>query len=84
MGPAISGQWIDDAAERIAAALAKVDPAGLFAAYEEAAPFWCPSCAASYCREHWAVWDVFDPEWPAWFEETRGLCPQGHERMIWD
>ena len=50
----------------------------------EIVPFSCADCRASYCETHWTTWSVFDPEWPSWFEELRGVCPLGHERCIHD
>ena len=50
----------------------------------ELAPFWCPSCAASYCGDHWVRWDVFDDEEPSLHDSIRGRCPSGHERMLED
>ena len=68
----------------LASALGAADPAALFAVNREYAPFWCPDCAAIYCAAEWRLWDVFDPEWPDWWEELRGACPNGHERWIFD
>ena len=48
---------------------------------DEMMPFWCPTCPATYCAEHWSTWDVFDD---VFFEEKRGRCPKGHERRIVD
>ena len=50
----------------------------------EIVPFYCRACEASYCETHWTTWPVFDPDWPSWFEELRGVCPLGHERCIHD
>ena len=50
----------------------------------EIVPFYCGDCRASYCETHWRTWPEFDPEWPSWFEELRGVCPLGHERCIHD
>ena len=80
----IGGQVVDHALPAILAALETRDPAALYAADLEFAPFWCPDCAASYCGRHWQVWPEFDPEDPGWFEEQRGICPRGHERMLLD
>ena len=63
-------------------------PAGaaeLFALDFELAPFWCPECEAVYCGEHWRSWMEFeDDPWPAWLDSIRGVCPEGHERMLED
>src|SRR5688500_15462959 len=80
----ISGEVVDHALPAILTALETGDPAALYAADVEFAPFWCPDCQASYCGRHWQVWPVFDPEDPTWFEEQRGICPLGHERMLLD
>lgn len=58
--------------------------AWLHQADREYTPFYCPTCDAVYCRECWRTWNVFDDEFPGWFEETRGVCPEGHERMLMD
>ena len=68
-------------AERIGSALAASDAASLFAIHFEYAPFWCPDCPASYCSEHYRHWDVRDE---GFFDCTRGVCPNGHERMLID
>ena len=57
-------------------ALLRLDP--------ELVPFYCPACGATYCRAHWVLWDEFDPDDPSWYDETRGLCPNDHERRIFD
>ena len=63
------------------AALGAGDAEALYAAEREFAPFWCPRCRASYCSQHWVVWDVYDD---GFFEEKRGRCLKGHERMLID
>ena len=65
-------------------ALAARDAAALYAVDREFAPFWCPTCAAVYCADEWQVWDVFDEEQRWFWEELRGICPEGHERWIYD
>jgi hypothetical protein len=64
------------------AALEARDAAALFAVDLELAPFWCPTCAASYCGEHWVRWSVFEDD--GWHDSIRGYCPHGHERMLED
>lgn len=80
----IGGQVVDHAVPGILIALDARDAAALFGTNPEFAPFWCPGCAASYCGRHWRTWLVFDEEDPRFFEEQRGVCPMGHERMIQD
>lgn len=84
LSASIGGQTVSAAGPAIVAALDAADAARLFAADEEYAPFWCPTCDASYCGEHWQSWLVLDPDDPGWFEEQRGRCPEGHERMLFD
>jgi len=61
------------------------DLAALFALDFELAPFWCPECAAVYCGEHWRTWMEFeDDPIPARMDQIRGVCPNGHERMLED
>lgn len=51
----------------------------------EVASFYCPDCAACYCRDHWVRWNVFDDEEGFdWHDSIRGRCPQGHQRMLED
>ncbi len=66
------------------AALAERDVPRIFAFELELTPFYCPTCDASYCSDHWDWWDVWDDEWVAWRDSVRGRCPHGHERMLED
>jgi hypothetical protein len=63
------------------AALAAGDGRTLHAIDVEIVPFWCPRCGTSYCAEHWTTWDLFDE---GFFDQKRGRCPKGHERMLLD
>ena len=81
---AIGGEVVEVATSRILAALGAADAEALHAVNPEFAPFWCPRCRAAYCGEHWRTWLVFDEDDPTWFEEQRGICPEGHERMLVD
>jgi hypothetical protein len=65
-------------------AFAEGEPEAFYRLNLEFVPNWCPRCPRLYCRDHWRVWEVFDPDDPAWHEETRGECPNGHERMLAD
>jgi hypothetical protein len=67
--------------DRAISALRSGDPAELHAIDREYAPFWCPTCRASYCREHYVSWTLFDD---GFFDCIRGVCPTGHERMLMD
>lgn len=62
-------------------ALARGEAAALHALDPEFAPFWCPACSTAYCGSHWVTWDVWDD---GFFDQTRGRCPGGHERMLLD
>ncbi|HEX5827110.1 MAG TPA: hypothetical protein VFY23_06295 [Candidatus Limnocylindrales bacterium] len=75
---------LEDAPLPAAAALADGDAAALHAIDPELAPMWCPACEAVYCASEWTTWQVFAEDDPAWFEELRGRCPDGHERMLLD
>lgn len=65
-------------------AIEAADPARLMRIDKELVPLYCPRCQATYCADHWTKRDVFADDFPAWFEEVRGKCPQGHERMLMD
>jgi hypothetical protein len=78
------GTNVDAVLPAVLVAVVTGDPAALFAADFEMAPFWCPRCQASYCAEEWSRWPVYADDYPGWFEELRGRCPAGHERMLRD
>jgi hypothetical protein len=83
--PGVLIQPVTDAMlAQLEAALAARDLPAIFALESQLTPFWCPTCGASYCSEHWDWWDVWDDEWTAWRDSVRGRCPQGHERMLED
>ena len=67
--------------EAVTAALASGDAAALFEIDPEYAPFWCPTCGASYCRDHYRSYPVYDD---GYFDCVRGVCPNGHERVLED
>ena len=71
-------------AERVAQALERADAAALYAVSLEFAPFYCPTCDRVYCAECWQTSLVFADDLPGWLEETRGTCPEHHERMLSD
>ena len=54
----------------------------LYEADFEFAPFFCPQCDRCYCGNHWRRRDVFDDD--GWHDSIRGVCPEGHERMLED
>lgn len=68
--------------EEVAIALETGAAATLFAVNWEYAPFWCPECGASYCREHYVRHD----EWDAPFVcvDVYAVCTKGHERLVMD
>lgn len=61
--------------------IAEGDVRGLHALDPEYVPFYCPQCDRAMCVVHWKVWDEFEG---SWHDSTRGLCPQGHQRMLRD
>jgi predicted RNA-binding Zn-ribbon protein involved in translation (DUF1610 family) len=67
--------------DAVAKALDTGDAGALYAIDEEFAPFWCPKCGASYCREHYRSYEVYDD---GFFDCINGICPRGHERMLAD
>ena len=71
-------------ADRVARALERADAAALYAVNLEYAPFYCPACDRVYCAECWRTSLVFADDLPGWLEETRGTCPEHHERMLSD
>jgi hypothetical protein len=71
-------------AEALQDALPRGDARWIHQMDEEWAPFYCPACGRVYCGACWRTSLVFDPEWKDWLEETRGVCPEGHDRMLSD
>ena len=71
-------------AEPMRSVLLAADVPALFHLNFELTPFYCPTCEASYCSDHWDWWDVWDEEWTSWRDSVRGRCPHGHERMLED
>lgn len=67
--------------EEVAAALETGNAAALYALDREYTPFWCPRCDASYCRDHFQTYEVYDD---GFFDCIRGVCPEGHERTLAD
>ena len=70
-------EWIVSAIMMNPEALHDLDP-DLFG-------FICRVCKKTYCKNCWQdVHAEFDPDWPVWFEEFRGTCPEGHSQMLED
>jgi hypothetical protein len=69
--------------EPLRTALTRADARAVFSVDPELAPFYCPTCDACYCGDHWHRRDVFDDD-AAWRDSIRGRCPEGHERMLED
>ena len=61
-------------------ALDRADVRRIHALDQGWAPFYCPRCETSYWGACWRTSLVFDPDWPGWLEEQRGVCPAGHDR----
>ena len=72
------------AAEALRDALARADVRWVHLLDMEWAPFFCTRCGRVYCGACWRTFPVFDPDWKDWLEELRGVCPEGHERMVSD
>lgn len=48
------------------------------------APFYCPTCQATYCNQHWLKEVQFDDDFAGWYDCTYGTCPAGHRRIVDD
>jgi hypothetical protein len=71
-----------EAFEPLRAAVASRSARVIYDFDSELAPFYCPSCDASYCGEHWEMWDVMDDDDPRFRDSVRGCCPRDHERIL--
>ncbi len=61
-----------------------VDPRELAQIDGELGSFCCRQCEQNYCAKCWRTWPVFDDDGSMWFEEIRGVCPEGHEQRLQD
>lgn len=68
----------------IDAALRAADVNALYSINAEYAPFLCPGCGKSYCKDCWEVSVTYADDYPGWYEDTRGRCPAGHVRVMDD
>ncbi len=78
----LTQQFDMERATLIRAALDGHDSAAIYDVDPELAPWWCPTCVAPFCGDHWQRWDAFDDD--GWHGCIRGNCPNGHERMLED
>jgi hypothetical protein len=67
--------------DHVKAALLARNAAELNAMDRDFAPFWCPVCTKSYCKEHYASFPLFDD---GYYDCTETICPQGHKRRVAD
>ena len=70
-----------DNARAVESALRAGSAKTLYENDHEWAPFWCPACNGTYCRDHWHVVPVFDGDF---FDYLAGTCPRGHRRILSD
>ena len=68
-------------ADALSVALRAGDAEAVHAIDFEYAPFWCPTCAASYCAACLVIRVDMDE---GFYDATQARCPRGHERMIDD
>ncbi len=61
-------------------AVSRADPVALLSESLELAPFYCDSCALSYCQAHWKEEVSFDEG--GFGGSFWGTCPQGHRRVL--
>jgi len=69
-------------AETIQSLIKKRDWAGLYSIDRELNPWYCPSCRKMFSGDEWRTLDIFDDD--GWHDSIRGMCPQGHQRMLED
>jgi hypothetical protein len=80
----VAASLVDGGLKAVEARLRARDVAGLLRLDPEIVPLFCSTCGLTYCTAHWTLWDEFDPDDPSWYDETRGTCPRGHERRVFD
>jgi hypothetical protein len=78
----LSGEATPDVARLLAST--EIDPLVLAKYDRDLGAFCCHRCERNYCSTCWRTWPVFDTDGSGSFEETRGLCPAGHEQRLED
>lgn len=71
-----------DECGRLTVAAEDQDWATLDAFHPEMLPWFCSKCGCNYAQRAWQTSPQFDDD--GWPDSYRGVCPQGHERMIAD
>jgi hypothetical protein len=79
---ALSGQVTHGHFAALYRAIAAGDARAIWETDDEYAAFYCPTCDACYCGEHWRHWLEFEED--GWLDCIMGECPHGHERMLED
>lgn len=70
--------------EKVKHALEAADARALHAAHPRWIPVYCPQCQACYCRSHWTIDQLPDPDSDSYsmHYDTYGTCPSGHKRLM--
>ena len=80
----IGGPCDSQSLSELRTAMASGEPRQLYDIDYEFARFYCPTCDAAYCRQHWTIETVFDEDYPGWYDCTYGTCDEGHRRKLDD
>jgi hypothetical protein len=83
VGPmgAITHGFVGRVSAQLETAIAASDAEALYRLNSEYATFWCPTCRLCYCEACWRVYPIFDD---GFYDETRGVCPNGHDHRLDD
>jgi hypothetical protein len=83
--------WLGVSSGQVSAEVARLlessdplDPLVLAASDWELGAFCCRQCRLNYCSNDWRTTQIFADDSPGWCEETRGVCPRGHEQLLDD
>jgi hypothetical protein len=80
--PEDEAQFGDPVAEGVQGALNRGNVIDLHLADARFTPFFCPACAAVYCKDCWTLDEVMDDDDPDIIREARVICPREHVNVL--
>ena len=81
-GPVPVTHWVLRGLEGLQIALREASVAALLNVDPDYVNFWCRTCLAVYCKDHWQPIEPVMDE--GFYDATYGTCPKGHRVMLDD